>query len=60
MFFREIKKTVYNNAGDEHLSRMIIIAIAFVGIGIIIAAVVSAINSGYPQGVQNNIIDILN
>lgn len=54
-----MKKLIYNHDGSEHMSRVIAIAIAFVAIGILIAAVAAAINSGYADGIKNNILDFM-
>ena len=54
-----ISSQLRDNHGDEHISRTILIAIAFVAGGILLAAVFYAVVKYYPGGIGDRISDIL-
>lgn len=54
-----LKNLLSDNRGDTHLERIIIIAIAFVGGALLIAAIIAAIKGGFPSGIDWNIHEYL-
>lgn len=55
----KIKEILCDNRADMNMERMIIITIAFVGGGLLIAAIWSALSTHFPSGIDVNIHDYL-
>jgi hypothetical protein len=54
-----IKQHLMDNRGDTNMEHLMIIVIAFVAGALLVAAVWSALQSGYSNGLENNIQDYL-
>lgn len=56
---QKIKEILCDNRADMNMERMIIIVIAFVCGGLLIAAIWTALSTHFPSGIDTNIHDYL-